>query len=101
MVSSWPEVTLVGLGKKKGLKHAVLSVSGGAAGGASPVLKAAVNPAYPDGTAAIGEVNENAEHDFQELPPQVQSSIEEKEKAAEDFVVAGVTLTVRRSPFRR
>lgn len=91
VVSSWPEVTLVGLGKKKGLKHAVLSVGGGAATGASPVLKAAVNPAYPDDTAAVGEVNENAEQDFQELPPEVQSSVEEKEKAAEDLVVAGVT----------
>lgn len=90
VVSSWPETTLVGLGKKKGLKHAVLSAGGGITG-ASPELKAAVNPAYPDGTETVEKINENAEHDFQELPPEVQAEAEEKEKAAEDFVVAGVT----------
>lgn len=91
VVSAWPEAALVGIAKKKGLKHAAVAGSGGGlTGGASPLLKAAASPAYPAGTAAIEEASGNAEHDFEELPPEVRAEAEEKERAAEEFVVAGV-----------
>ncbi|MQL51824.1 hypothetical protein GFC01_06010 [Desulfofundulus thermobenzoicus] len=90
VVSAWPAATVVGIAKKKGLSHGGL-VGGGEQPGEISILHAVANPAYPESTKTVTTVNFVAEEDFKELPPEIQKSVDEREKAAEEAVIAGVT----------